>query len=435
MKKKSETIYALSTPPGKSAIAQIRISGSLAFETIKSISKNMPLESNIATFNELFTETGEILDQTITTYFKAPKSFTGEDMVEVTTHGSNAVIKEIYRILGKKHNTRIAEPGEFTRRAFENNKLDLTQVEAIADIVNAQTEMQRRQAISNLSGFFFQSTKKIFDNLKKILANTEAIIDFSEEDLPKNLLSEIEEQKENIIKDIKELLSKSSNGISIRNGFIITILGQTNTGKSSFINNISDREVSIVTNQPGTTRDLIESAVDVDGFFLRFVDTAGIRETNDIVEQIGVKKAYSSSEDSDLTIIFIEKDQDKTKFRNIKNKIFVKSKQDINGGVFEDKNHYNISSKTNFGIKNLLKKIKEKVSEKTLNENTFISRERHIKCLTATIDHLEMSKKKKTIDLCAEDIRLALKNLSSLFGNVDIEDILGIIFSDFCIGK
>jgi tRNA modification GTPase len=435
MKKKSETIYALSTPPGKSAIAQIRISGSLAFNTIKSISKNMPLESNIATFNELFTESGEILDQTITTYFKAPKSFTGEDMVEITTHGSNAVIKEIYRILSKKQNTRIAEPGEFTRRAFENNKLDLTQVEAIADIVNAQTEMQRKQAISNLSGFFFQSTKKIFADLKKTLANTEAVIDFSEEDLPKNLMNKIKEQKENIIKDIKKLLSKSSSGISIRSGFIITILGQTNTGKSSFINNISDREVSIVTNQPGTTRDLIESAVDVDGYLLRFVDTAGIRKTNDIVEQMGVKKAYSSSADSALNIVFIENNQDKKKFKNIKNKIFVKSKQDIYGGVFKDKDYYNISSKTNFGIKDLLKKIKETVSEKTSNENTFISRERHIKCLITTINHLEMSKKEKTTDLCAEDIRLALKTLSSLFGNVDIEDILGIIFSDFCIGK
>ena len=191
MVKFKETIFALSTPPGKAALALIRISGPQSYSCIKKISKNMPLKPNIATFNEIITQEGLTIDQTITTFFESPKSFTGEDMVEISTHGGNAVIKKILSILSKHKGLRIATPGEFTRRAFENNKLDLTQVEAIADIVNAETELQRKQAISHLSGNFFKSSKDIFESLKMTSANIEAIIDFSEEDLPENLMSEI----------------------------------------------------------------------------------------------------------------------------------------------------------------------------------------------------------------------------------------------------
>ena len=430
-----KTIYALSTSHGKSAIALIRVSGENSFSCINSISKNMPKKPNLATFNELLTADGELLDQTITTYFKAPKSFTGEDMVEVAVHGGTAIIKKIFSILKEKKNMRMAEPGEFTRRSFENNKLDLTQVEAISDIVNAETEMQRKQAINHLSGFFFKSTKSMFEKLKKILANIEAVIDFSEEDLPQNLLKDIKEQIKNMTTEINKMLRDSSIGLSIRSGFLITIIGETNTGKSSFINNISDREVSIVTNHPGTTRDLIESFIDIDGYPLKFFDTAGIRDTNDEVEKIGVKKAFLASENSDLNIVFVEKKEDFVNYKKIRNKIFVRSKQDIHGGKFEENNLYNISSKNNFGIKELLEKIKEKVHEKTPNESIFISRERHIGILKTTLDHLENSKQNKTIDIFAEDIRLSLKNLSLLFGSVDIEEILDIVFSDFCIGK
>jgi tRNA modification GTPase len=183
MRKKKPTIFALSTPPGKSAIAIIRISGRDSYACISAISSNMPKKANTSIFNEIKTEEGETLDQSITTFFKEPKSFTGEDMVEVAVHGGPAIIKKILSMLSKTSGLKLAFPGEFTRRAFENNKLNLTQVEAIADIVSAETEMQRKQAISHLSGNFFKLTKNIFENIKKILANIEAMIDFSEEDL------------------------------------------------------------------------------------------------------------------------------------------------------------------------------------------------------------------------------------------------------------
>ena len=435
MREIKPTIFALSTPSGKSAIAIIRISGKHSYACINAISSNMPKKANISIFNEIKTEEGEILDQTITTFFKEPKSFTGEDMVEVAIHGGPAVIKKILSMLSKTSGLKLAFPGEFTRRAFENNKLNLTQVEAIADIVSAETEMQRKQAISHLSGHFFKLTKDIFENIKKILANIEAMIDFSEENLPDNLLLDIKEHIENNIEKIHRILKKRSSGISIREGFLVAILGKTNSGKSSFINNVSGRDVAIVTNQPGTTRDLIESFVDVFGYPVKFVDTAGIRDSPDMVEKIGVERAISTSKEADVNIVFILNKKDISYFKSIKNPIFVRSKQDLNGENFEGGLFYNISSKNDYGISDLLKKISEKLEEKTPYENISISRERHAQCLLDAVYHLEKSRDEKNIDIFAEDIRQSLKSISSLFGNVDIEDILDIIFSDFCIGK
>ena len=435
MTDKNLTIYALSTPPGKAAIAIIRISGILSYSSIKNISVNMPKKQNIATYNKIKINTGEIIDETITTYFKAPKSFTGEDMVEISIHGGVAVIKKILEILSKIKGLRLATSGEFTRRAFENNKLDLTQVEAIADIVNAETEMQRKQAIGHLSGNFFKKTKDIFESLKKILANVEAVIDFSEEDLPTNLINGIKEQIKNNIRDIQEVLRNKASGLSIRDGFLIAILGKPNAGKSSFINNISGRDVAIVTNQPGTTRDLIEVFVDIYGYPIRFVDTAGIRKSSDFVEKIGVERAISISKEADINVVFVNNEKDTLDFKNIKKPTFVRSKQDINGGVFEENKFYNISSTTNYGIEDFLKKIKEKLDKKIPNENISISRERHAKCLYDVVLCLKKSQEPKNIDIFAEDIRQAVKSLSSLFGGLDIEEILDIIFSDFCIGK
>ena len=429
------TIFALSTPNGKSAVALIRISGKKSYKLIKKISKNMPNKPNLATFNEIISKNKSTVDQTITTYFKSPKSFTGEDMVEITTHGGTAVIKKIFEILLKECGMRLANPGEFTRRAFENNKLDLTQVEAIADVVNAETEKQRKQAISHLSGYFFKSSKSIHDSLKKALANIEATIDFTEEDLPENIVVEIREQIQNMIGEINKLLKNYKTGISIRDGFLISLLGKPNTGKSSFINAISGRDISIVTDQPGTTRDLIESFIDVSGYPVKFVDTAGIRESLDLVEKIGVEKAHMISKDADINIVFIKNTSDILDFKKIKNKIFVKSKQDVGGEKFKGRDFYNISSTTNYGIESLLNVIKDKIEKNTPNEKIFISRERHFQCLSSTLSYLNSSKEDKNIDLFAEDIRQALKSLSSLFGSVDIEDILDIIFSDFCIGK
>ena len=255
------------------------------------------------------------------------------------------------------------------------------------------------------------------------------------EDLPENIMNEVEEQTKNITRSINEILEGASIGMSIREGFLIAILGKPNTGKSSFINKVSDKDISIVTSQPGTTRDLIESFIDINGYPFRFVDTAGIRESSDLVEKIGVNKALTTSKEADVNLIFLNDYKDINDFNNIHNPIFVKSKQDLSGDKFNDNGYYNISSISGFGIKDLLALITGKINKKTPNEKLYISRERHIKCLISAKKQLEKSKEEKTVDLFAEDIRLAIKYMSELFGNVDIEDILDIIFSDFCIGK
>ncbi len=435
MRKKQDTIYALSTPPGKSAIAVVRISGSKAYNYIKKMSVSMPTTPNKSTLNKLITHSGDIIDQTITTYYKAPKSFTGEDMIEVSLHGGNAVINKFINIFTKNKCTRLAEPGEFTRRSFENNKLDLTQVEAIADLVNSETEIQRKQAYSQLEGNLTNKTKKIHQELKIVLANIEAIIDFVDEELPDNLLNKIKEQIENICIEIKAILKTKSKGRKIRNGFVVGIIGKTNTGKSSFINNISNQEIAIVTNKPGTTRDVLESYIDLNGLPVRFYDTAGIRKHTNSIEKIGISKSKKISKEADINLVFIEKLSETNDFMYVSNPIYIQSKYDIRKNPITNNKIRNISSKTDYGIDKLLKIIFNKLNEKNSFENAYISRERHQKCLINTKNFLENSKKNKNYDVFAEDIRLALNEISKIYGNIDIEDILDIIFNDFCIGK
>ena len=435
MAKKQDTIYALSTPPGKSAIAVIRVSGNQAFNYINKMSITMPTTPNKSTFNKLITHTGDVIDQTITTYYKAPKSFTGEDMVEISLHGGNAVINKFINVFKKNKDARLAEPGEFTRRSFENNKLDLTQVEAIADLVNAETEIQRKQAYSQLEGNLTIKTKKLYQELKIVLANIEAIIDFADEELPDNLLNKIKEQIENICNEINNILKNNLKGRKIRNGFIVGIIGKPNTGKSSFINNISNQEIAIVTNKPGTTRDVLESYIDIKGLPVRFFDTAGIRKHTNTIERIGINKSKKISKEADLNLVFIDKIAEIKDFSYVTNPIFIQSKHDIRKKPTINNQIVNISSENNYGINMLLETIFLKLNERNVFENAYISRERHQKNLIKTKSYLEKSKKIKNYDLFAEDIRLALNEISKIYGNVDIEDILDIIFADFCIGK
>ena len=391
--------------------------------------------SRKATLNKLVGLKKEIIDETITTYFKGPNSYTGEDLIELSVHGGSAIIKKTLETLSSI-GLRAASPGEFTRRAFENNKLDLAQVEAIADLVNAETEMQRKQAVSNLSGFLFQSTKIIFSDLKKSLANVEAAIDFSDEDLPEKLILDTKEQIRNIILRIEKLLIKTNVGKSIKDGFLVSVIGAPNTGKSSFVNYLSGRNVSIVTNLPGTTRDTIETFIDVGGYPIKLVDTAGIRESENLVEKIGINKAVDLSKESDVNVVFIEKKQDIKRLAiNEVPSIFVVSKQDITKSNFQGDGFFNISSITGFGIERILTKLQKLIENKAPKESSFISRERHTNCLSKTVKHLKNSQIIKNIDLFAEDLRLATKEISKLYGGVDIEDILDIVFSDFCIGK
>tara|TARA_Y100000590_G_scaffold447729_1_gene583403 strand:- start:3907 stop:5205 length:1299 start_codon:yes stop_codon:yes gene_type:complete len=430
---KKDNIFALATPNGKSAIALFRISGPRSHNIIKSISSNKKIKTNKVELNYILDKNKLPIDQTLTTYFNSPKSFTGENMVEISCHGGAAIINKITKKLLEK-GMRVAEPGEFTRRAFENNKLDLIKVEALSDLINANTEKQRELALKNLRGELSGLVLEISKKIQKLLANVEAIIDFSDEDLPKGIEKEIKEQKKNIIDDIEKIINRSKNAKAIRSGFLVSVIGKPNTGKSSFVNFISGRDVSIVTKTPGTTTDLIESVLDIKGYQVTFIDTAGIRKYRNKIEKIGISKTIETTKKVDLNIIFLEKNE-KELYKKIKNKIFVRSKFDIRKNKKSTKDVINISSRSGYGINKTLKKTITTIFPNNSRENPIISRERQLSKLQNCLETIKVVDFNKNIDMIAADIRQSLKQIEGMYYNLDIEQLLDLIFNDFCIGK
>ncbi len=431
MSKYKDTIYALSTPSGKSALAVIRISGDQSLKVLKKISSIKKISPNKINLTFLKFEK-QIIDQVIITYFKKPKSFTGEEMIEISCHGSTAIISKISQILNFLE-IRLAEPGEFTRRSLMNNKLDLLQTEGLSDLINAETEKQRSMAISSLSGELSFFVSKINERISLILANIEALIDFSDEDLPKNLYNKIKEQNKNIIQTIEDELKNSKISKPIREGFVVSIIGKPNTGKSSFINFISKKEISIVTSIPGTTTDTVTSVLDVGGYKVTFVDTAGLRKHKNKIEEIGIKKTKDIVLKSNISLVFLDK-KETNKYKHIKNKIFVRSKLDKRTKKNQEKNPINISSITGEGVKALLNKLKQKLIKSQKNE-PILSRERHIKIMQNVLFELKSIKPKESLDIQAFKYKEALRLCLEINQKFDIENILDIIFKDFCIGK
>ncbi len=431
MSKYNDTIYALSSPPGKSAIAIIRVSGKDSIKALKKISSIKKIKTNQT--NLLFLKYNKInIDQVVAVYYKAPKSFTGEDVVEINCHGGIAVISKISKIF-EKLGLRLAEPGEFTKRALLNNKLDLVKTESISDIVNAETDKQREVAIKNLSGGLSLFTKEINKDIAGVLANVEALIDFSDEDLPKGITNKIKEQNKNIIKKIQNELKNAEISKPIRSGVNIAIVGKPNTGKSSFINFISKKNISIVTDIPGTTTDSITSSIDIKGFKFTFVDTAGLRKHKNKVEKIGIQKTKDAIEKADLNLIFLENNE-KNQYNKILNKIFIRSKSDIRRKTKNNTTKHNISSITGSGVDKLLKEILKKTVKKT-NNTPILSRERHIGIMSQVLNTLKSIKFNKNLDIVAYELRTALDLSLEINQRFDIEKILDIIFRDFCIGK
>ena len=431
MSKYKDTIYALSTPTGKSAIAVIRISGDQSLNILKKISSIKKITPNKTKLTLLKFEK-QIIDQVLVVYFKKPHSFTGDEMVEINCHGSIAIINKISQIL-EILGTRLAEPGEFSRRSLMNDKLDLLQTEGLADLINSETEKQRSMAISGLSGKLSKFVNETNKKLRSMLADTEALIDFSDEDLPKNILNKILEQNKNIIKVIKKEISSSEISKPIRDGFVVSLIGKPNTGKSSFINYISKKEVSIVTNIPGTTTDAVTSTIDIDGYKFTFIDTAGLRKHKNKIEEIGIKKTSEIILRSDLNLVFL-KSKEISKYIEIKDRIFIRSKLDKKKVIKNEKNIINISSVTGEGVKILLKKIKQKLIKNQKNE-PILSRERHLSIMKKVLFELKSIKKNDSLDIIAFKVREALRISLEINQKFDIEDILDIIFKDFCIGK
>ncbi len=301
------TIYALSTGPGISGLAVIRISGPECKLILKKMTNSSDLEPRVATLKKINKiNTNELIDQGIIIWFPGPESYTGEDMLEFHVHGSRAVIKSIHTSISKIENCRLAEPGEFTKIAFQNGKINLLKAESIADLIASETEIQRQQAIKIMSGKSSKKFNELREKLLKSLSNVEAKIDFPDENLPDNILKDIKSSSKKIKEEIQKLLNDQKVGERIREGFKIAIVGPTNAGKSSLLNYISKRDVAIVSEIAGTTRDVIETHLNIDGYPVVISDTAGIRESKDEIEKKGIKLALKRAEDADLNLVIIE---------------------------------------------------------------------------------------------------------------------------------
>ncbi len=441
-------IYALSSGPGVSGIAVIRVSGMQTKKIILGLINGEMPSPRLATlkkFNKV--NTSELIDEGILLWFPGPESYTGEDMAEIHVHGSIAVVRSILDQLSKFEDCRLAEPGEFTKIAFQNGKINLLKAESISDLISAETEIQRQQAIKIMIGRSSEKYNSLREKLLKILSNVEAKIDFPEDDLPEDVIKNIKIDTEKIRNEIEKILNDQKVGERIREGFKIAIIGPANAGKSSLLNYLSNRDVAIVSEIAGTTRDVIEAHLNLDGYPVVISDTAGIRESENEIERKGIKLALKRAEDADLNIIVIEpKSVDFTGFLNdlvSEKSIIVINKIDLGykniNQQIEKFNPIFLSIKNETNLDELITRIKDKLKNKFVSSNeTLITRERHRQSLEACLQnlkHFEEKNSKEDFDKAAEDLRLAARHLGLIVGKVDVEEILDSIFSDFCIGK
>jgi tRNA modification GTPase len=440
-------IYALSTGRGPSGIAIIRLSGRNALKISELISQRKNLKFKELNYCKFYDPSNNaLIDEGLLLSFPAPNSFTGDDLVEFHIHGSNAIISYFLRVLSEQNNCRLAEAGEFTKIAFQNNKIDLIEAESIGDLIHAETELQRQQAVNLVQGNASNYYNDLREKLIKSLAYIEAKIDFAEDDLPESVLKEVQKSIKEVHSDIKKILEDHKVGEKIRDGFRVSIVGEVNAGKSSLLNLLSKRDVAIVSEEKGTTRDVIEVYLNIDGYPVILADTAGIRDSKNEIEKKGVSLAIKKSKESDLNLVMIDNSSESIspEISNLINgdSIVVLNKSDVDSKQNHNFNKVEvvlISVKNNKNIIELTNLIKEKLSKKfTTSSNVLITRERHRVKLNECLKEIENFLKKnlnKDIEIAAEDLRLATRHLGAIVGKVDVEEILGSIFKDFCIGK
>ncbi len=425
-----ETIFALASAPGKAGVAVVRVSGPRAFEAVRYFCGSLPTSRGLRQIRD---NDGTLVDEAFVLTFRDGKSFTGEDVVELHLHGSIAIISSVLRLLSERDGLRQAEAGEFTRRAMLNGRLDLAQVEGLADLVEAETEAQRKQAIRVFSGHLGEKVDRWRSKLVRAAALIEATIDFVDEDVPVDVYPEVTE----LLNEVHAEVIKEAEGVRIaervRQGFEVAIVGAPNVGKSTLLNRLAGREAAITSDIAGTTRDVIEVRMDLDGLPVTFLDTAGLRESDDVVEGIGIERGKQRAEQADLRIHLLTLGE-KPQLPVQASDIVVYSKSDLKIGQ-----GYSISAKTGQGIEELVNKVSSILRERTAGIGTAM-RERHrvslingSRALELAIDQL--SQGDPIPDILAEDIRAAILRLDSLVGRVDVEDLLDEIFSSFCIGK
>ena len=444
---KEDTIFALSSGSGRAGLSVFRISGRKALQTLKSLTGITEPKARHAYRVELINNIdNETIDDGIAIFFPNPKSFTGEDVLELHLHGSIAVIREMTEVLSRFIGVRIANAGEFTKRAFDNGKLDLTMVEGLADLVNAETKEQKKQAHKQLRGEFSELCRGWKETLVHAITLYEAGIDFADEDLPADLIDGVHEEIDKLEGELEKHLTRSEKSSYIRDGFQVAILGPPNSGKSSILNCLSKREVSIVSRTAGTTRDVVEARLDLGGFPITFADTAGLRDSEDLIEKEGISRAIQRAEDAEMRIVVFdgekwpELDKKALELLETKNTLAVINKIDLGfditkgNGILAD--FVGVSAKCGDGINELEDKILREVSQRAdIYTGPVLTRERHVASLRDCLSCLKRYKEASELELAAEDLRLAMRELGEITGHIGVEEVLGNIFGEFCIGK
>lgn len=434
------TIYALASAPGKGGVAVVRISGPKANEALHFLGVGELPQARMATLASL-TYNGQILDRALALRFTAPHSFTGEDVVELHLHGGTAVIKSVLDALAHCPGLRVAEPGEFARRAFLNNKLDLAQAEGLADLIDAQTAAQHRQALRQLGGEASERVAKLREQVLAPLALLEAYIDFPDEEIPDEVLAETTARIAELTAEIQYLLNDGGVGEKIREGIEIVILGPPNAGKSSLLNCLSKRDAAIVSDEPGTTRDTIEVHLEIGGYEVTLVDTAGLRETSGAIEAEGIKRAKNRGANSEFNLVLLDCATAPEQYSDIADLltpktllVVTKSDQKITPKL--PQNYLSVSVRSGEGIDSLILAIQSKVTE--LMESApspLITRARHREALRDALTVLSHWNLALPLELACEELRVAAGCLGKITGKIWVDDVLDLIFSRFCIGK
>ena len=448
-----DTICAIATMVGESSINVIRVSGKDSIEIVNKIfSRDISDVPSHTVHYGFIMENNEKVDEVFVSIFKSPKSFTTEDIVEISTHGGISSVNKVMELL-LTNGCRLAEPGEFLKRAFLNGRIDLTQAEAVSDLINSQTESSRKMAIKGIDKEIYKVITELKEKVLSLIANIEVNIDYPEyEDAVIVTTNMIKETNEYMSNKINDLLKNSKKGLLIKNGLKIAIVGKPNVGKSSILNALLEENKAIVTDIKGTTRDIVEGTLMIDGVKIDILDTAGIRETNDIVESIGVEKSVDAIKEADLVLFvidsndgFTKEDEDILNKLNNKEVLVIYNKSDLKDNYSIDKlNNYNSLNISTFD-KEKIKKLKNKISEifdlKSISESnyTYITNARQISLLNKCINIInEINKEvenKEEVDLIEIDIKRLWETLSEITGEVNSDDLLNEIFSKFCLGK
>ena len=459
-----DTITAIATPPGRGGIGIIRVSGSSAESISKSILKTLP-ESKIAHIG-CFYDDDEVIDQGIALFFKNPHSFTGEDTLELHAHGGPVVLDRLLQAV-VKNGARLAEPGEFSKRAFLNGKIDLAQAESIADLIDASSQQAAKSAIRSLQGEFSKRIHELVEQITELRKYVEASIDFTEEDLDLLGDGKVSEKLNAILNQLARVQVSARQGVLLREGMTVVIAGKPNVGKSTLLNALSGRDSAIVTDIPGTTRDVLREYIQLDGMPLHIIDTAGLRDSEDVIEQEGVRRAREEMEKADCVLFMVDSDDEMPESGTIiRNKIDLtnelprvssrnllspsSSSRNLLSPSSSSRNLRSkypgsrelnqtiiyISAKQQFGIELLKNHLKEIMGFNATSESAFIARRRHLEALDKAHQFLVTAQDDfKSIELLAENLHLAQNALSEITGAFTSDDLLGLIFSSFCVGK